>query len=411
MTESPDYLDARPLPPIERGGEVVARRTRWVEQRVSSFARRALKLMTEVEFENKEAFETWWRDLPPAKESLWYWGVRLHRELAAQIAATPRPAWVSSTEYKQLQTLPPDERRTAEVAAVRAWLAAEQAGEKRRVLAWQAAIAPELSRLPAEVETMVRLFAVNCFSSVLGVDHMGPLAGPMPTRRVSVDRLLQILRGETGWPEVTRDRFGSVEYYLISHVAAVAESLLAAEDLPALHALRARHPQHRELYLAIAKFLPPAPKGSPVQPGTREHWLISGMQSPPADFLPGLCAAELVRLDLERHWEVILAACLHDLGPNRYREAICGAIEALAEPPRSPAQRRALAGLLLREDRASAWLKDDAFRRASLAAVIAYARRDVLTYDHEQRLRDPRTHDAAWAEVRRVIEGVLQGSK
>jgi hypothetical protein len=142
---------------------------------------------------------------------------------------------------------------------------------EQRIAAARQAAADELAILPAEIEVKVRLLAVNRYSSGLGVQLDEPLLGPFECRRLSAERLLDLLDRKGMWEDVASEERAYMT--LVIQLASQANGFFRPEHVGRLRAVQRRETglgwlARRALTLGIARLLPPAHTGALDDPDT-----------------------------------------------------------------------------------------------------------------------------------------------
>ena len=397
-------LTTRVIGPKELGGEggdALDITRSWQPRRVCAYAKAALKLMTGQDLDDQN-FGIWWQRNQGGRNCVWYWQERLHRDLAVA-EAFEWPDWrqPGGTYDALLEQQLEQHRRDIPL----------------RFEAVRHAVSTELAKLPPEVEVKVRLLAVNRNSSKLGSALGQPLMGRFECRRVSSERLLELLERKNLWDDVDWDE----EAYstVVVQVAGQAEQFFGRKDVTRLRAVQAREHELKcngpeaSLIIGISRLLPPAAPGDLDNPDTQDGALRKGVQTLTNVFARGDVARELVVTGLPRNWEFLAEQFFAEQSCSAIPDLRACVLQELASPPTNAVKREALARLLLDKRFDSLWMEpragmaDDQHRRYAFRAVNAYAGKEALTSGHDQGLADHARGVETLGEVKEIVRETL----
>ncbi len=383
----------------------------WHQQTVSQYAQRGLWLMTGQRFKDKAAFEQWWKTNQAGRDCLWYWQMRMERDLQDADASTSHPNLrrrpdESDTEYRK--------RRQAMNQAARAYV--------------HRTIAAELQQRDPEVEAKARLLAASAYSGGAPITGSESQFWPdPPALRISSDRLLDLLDRKALWPDVPWDDSQRGMYNLLTERLGMwAPVLFTPKDVPRLKAAFERERGHlwwsgqAAMTIGISRLLPPADDQTldslDTRDGTLRHAL--GNQTRPRQldlFALGYCAKELVHTGLPANHsfllEIAFASYKKD-SDNRVGQSI---LQALAEPPLTVEKKALLAAILMDPRFNLFWTRPnlrggmDMCREYGLNAINAHAGQHVVDHQMAYRLVDPGRSDEALRELREIIQRHLIG--
>lgn len=368
----------------------------WRKETVAQCAKRALKLMTGKRFDDKPAFEAWWKVNRGGRNCLWYWEQRLEREL--------EEADLSTSWFRLHQR--PDETRERYRARRQALNSAARAEIHK-------AAAAELRRLPPEVEAKVRLLAVNRRAGgppITGSE--GQFWPDPPDLRISPDRLLDLLDRKNLWPDVPWDGDkGRHKYNLLAERLGMwAKVLFRPAHVPRLRAALKRERDNlwwsgqAGMIIGISSLLPPATEGKLDDPNTRDGVLRQAVRNERDRFVRVHCARELVRVGLPMNASFIKDVAFATRKDDEDHQMTQGILRALAQSPLTPQKSRFLVDLLLDPRFKPFWTRPDTRMDVEgIWAVNAHAGRELISNSIKNRLTIPAHSDKALAELRQLI--------
>ncbi|MBN2686218.1 MAG: hypothetical protein JXR40_13135 [Pontiellaceae bacterium] len=202
----------------------------WRKQTVGDYARRALELMTGERFDEKVAFDQWWTTHSGGKDCLWYWQVRVSREIVPLEFGRWREAPLPGESSIQTR-----ERQQAMQTA--AYQYQTQAIERA------------LRECPPEVEAKVLLLVEPRVLRQVGLgeirfsvsDGSEPLWPNAPALRISSDRLIELLEQKNLWSDVDWDKSippaGTAYSRMVERMGLWADTLFTPDDVPRLKAV------------------------------------------------------------------------------------------------------------------------------------------------------------------------------
>jgi hypothetical protein len=186
----------------------------WRTQTVSDYARRALKLMTGERFDDKAAFDRWWSVYSGGKDCLWYWQLRVNREMEAfDLFCLIKIPWKGE---------PAERIQGREMAVQRAVLDYNRQNIER-----------ELQQRFPEVEAKILLLTNQPETNFS--DIKAPLWAEAPSLRLSSDRLLELLERKNLWDDVDLDK--QTYSQMVQRMGLWADSLFTPDDVPRLQAV------------------------------------------------------------------------------------------------------------------------------------------------------------------------------
>jgi hypothetical protein len=344
-------------------------------------------------------FAPWWERNQGGRTSVWSWQERLHRDLAAASVGA-FPPWRGENLDGPYDVW---EKRCR-----------EQLAQRRE--AARRAVADELAKLPAEVEVKVRLFAVNRYSTSLGVGLDCPLMGRFDCHRLSADRLLELLEGKELWEDVD---WGAGAYNtLADQLAGQADKFFERKHVDRLRAVQKRDSGlwwsgQAALYVGIAKLLPPAQDDKLDDPDTRDGVLREGMRRLSDVFARGSVARELVRVGLPQNREFLETEFFAERSRAAIPDMRGAVLQELGTAPLTQEKRKELVRLLLDKRFEPLWTEPrgamgaDQHRVYALRAVNAHAGKELLSRQYDQRLADPVEAGKTLVEVLRIVHDAL----
>jgi len=378
----------------------------WRQETVAQCARRALLLMTGVQFDTREGFDKWWEVNSGGRNCLWYWQRRVDRE--CDWSELPEVRWRPDDTYETFTARRQALHDAAKAAANRAILA-------------------ELRKLDPEVEAKVRLLA-----EASRYPH-NPFWIDPPNLRVPASRLLDLLDRKGLWSDVSWDTWDSPYYHLlVDQLGTWAHVLFTAEDAPRLLVVAQRE-GHKDdgtmrsrvgsLVIGISRLFPPAVTVDALDDlDTRDGVLRQAVRDDgyPPWTVRRPCAMELARVGLPENGPFLKEVAFATKG-DETNQFCAGILQVLAEPPITPTQREFLVEILLdkrfdpfwvRPDRQGTLVGFDTCRRKAFRAIDAHLGRRALDWpDLERRMVESRTaadRDKAVAEIHDIVKGLRE---
>lgn len=388
----------------QEGIQKVALFRMWQPRRVSGYARGALWLMTGQRFNEFSQFEEWWEIQHGGRERVWFWQERLHRDLA----------WADIFVREQLNKRKDDKPRD--------WLVDYNQQLALKILEVRSVVAKELEQLPVEIETKVRLFAINRYSSALGSSIDEPLMGPFECKRISSQRLMELLEHKNFWDDVKWDILA--RNTLAKQIVGQADKFFQNKDVKKLREIHAGGGMRESdlwwsgqasYIIGIAKLLPPASPKAMDDLETRDGALRAAIRNESQEVVRGTAARELMEVGLTRNWDFLVEQFWKNEGKNGETDLRTYILDGLYSPPLTAEKRTCLAGLLLDQRFERLWCEgkeemgSDQHRQHAFWAVNAFAGKEVLhvSGDHDFQLADPKSAPQMLKTIKEIIRRVL----
>ncbi len=329
---------------------------RWAPRTVSDYSKKAIHLMT-GEVLDSEDFDSWWEKNSEAETSLWFWKERMRR------------AFSVATEGKRVVP---------------------------RVKRARKKIGRELAKQSAEVEAKARLLSRNTHSDLFGMGIGDSMMGPYTSRRLSSDRLMELLEERNLWSDVDWRVWTGAYDSLVRVLMGQADVYFERKDVAQLRRIWER--KRPEAYnpddyfcIGISRLLEPAIESNIDDLNTRDGILRYGLSGIERVAHRGKIVRELVHVGLPLNEDYLVeyffnnALRFQGIGPD-VRTSVMMELRAL---PRTEVKRELLERLLEDQRFTAIWRDEPALgtqdRKETILTINAFAQRELIEpeIDHE----------------------------